>query len=101
MKINKEDQFNPNPLQCQKFGHHKDVCRGEYICKRCGMKSPDHDQNECTKNPKCANCRQDHPATACPIWQKEKKNNEVESYRISPLQKPGKLLGTISKKELC
>lgn len=66
-EINKVEQSIPNPLRCyksQKFGHHEDVWRGVHICKRCGGRSPDHNQNKCSKNHNCAKCKQDHPTYA-------------------------------------
>ena len=59
--------------KCQKFGHHKEICRGRQVCGKCGRRDPDHKENEC-KSIKCANCHEEHPAfsRSCAIYKKEK-----------------------------
>lgn len=73
IKLNVEP-YIPNPLRChncQKFGHHKDRCTHSPICERCGENGT---HINCEKDPKCANCQQNHWANSknCSIWQKEK-----------------------------
>ena len=39
------EQYIPNPLRCyicQKYGHHKDNCRGREVCGKCGQQNFDH-----------------------------------------------------------
>ena len=62
--IERVEQYIPAPLQffrCQKFGHHKEICRGRQVCGKCGERDPDHYENEC-KNITCANCHEEHSA---------------------------------------
>ncbi|XP_067679753.1 uncharacterized protein [Haliotis asinina] len=68
-----EDVYVPSPLRCykcQKFGHGSNSCRGSVICHRC---SESHDNRDCDKELKCANCHGPHGASSksCPVWQKE------------------------------
>ena len=38
-------QYIPAPLRCfkcQKFGHHREACRGRQTCSKCSEKDPDH-----------------------------------------------------------
>ncbi|GFU90489.1 putative RNA-directed DNA polymerase from transposon X-element [Trichonephila clavipes] len=42
--------YIPNPLrcfQCQRYGHSKNVCRGQPTCPRCGESG--HDSADCKK----------------------------------------------------
>ncbi|KAG0419807.1 hypothetical protein HPB47_003869 [Ixodes persulcatus] len=63
-------EYRPRPLvcfQCHAIGHKMDVCpRKGQRCETCGS---EHDgMEECTKDPKCANCDGAHVATSneCP-----------------------------------
>ncbi|GFY31938.1 uncharacterized protein TNCV_2620751 [Trichonephila clavipes] len=74
--------YIPNPLrcfQCQRYGHSKNVCRGQPTCPRCGESG--HDSVDCTKKEQCLNCKGDHPAysRSCPTWIIEK---EITSVKI-------------------
>ncbi|GFV77802.1 uncharacterized protein TNCV_4673961 [Trichonephila clavipes] len=43
-------EYIPNPLRCfncQRYGHSKNVCRGQPTCPRCGEVG--HDSNDCGK----------------------------------------------------
>ena len=51
-------------FKCQKFGHHREACRGRQTCSKCGEKDPDHGEEDCLKEIRCANCQQDHPVYA-------------------------------------
>ncbi|GFT64110.1 hypothetical protein TNCV_5139761 [Trichonephila clavipes] len=51
--------YIPNPLrcfQCQRYGHSKNVCRGQPTCPRCGESG--HDSVDCTKKEQCLNCKE-------------------------------------------
>ena len=55
--IERVEQYIPAPLQyfkCQKFGHHKEICRGHQVCDKCCESDPYHIENEC-KSIKCTN----------------------------------------------
>ncbi|GFX46008.1 CCHC-type domain-containing protein [Trichonephila clavipes] len=74
--------YIPNPLrcfQCQRYGHSKNVCRGQPTCPRCGESG--HDSADCKKKEQCLNCKGDHPAysRSCPTWIIEK---EITSVKI-------------------
>ncbi|GFW51402.1 uncharacterized protein TNCV_4603521 [Trichonephila clavipes] len=67
--------YIPNPLrcfQCQRYGHSKNVCRGQPTCPRCGESG--HDSTDCTKKEQCLNCKGEHLAylRSCPTWITEK-----------------------------
>ena len=55
-------QFIPNPIRfykCQKFGPTKFNCRKNEVCNKCGKE--DHtDSQQCTNEPKCVNCQENH-----------------------------------------
>ena len=45
--IERVEQYIPASLRCykcQKFGHHKEICRGRQVCGKCDL---DHLENEC------------------------------------------------------
>ena len=76
--MEKVEQFVLNPLSCyrfQKYGHHKDSCRGWEVCGKYGQRDPGHHMNECEFPYKCTNCGGAHPvyARSCDIWRREKK----------------------------
>ena len=67
--------YIPNPqrcLQCQKFGHTKNSCKGKAVCAGCGEEG--HNLDDCQNEPKCVNCQSDHVAISrdCPKWKIEK-----------------------------
>ncbi|KAK6186844.1 hypothetical protein SNE40_006112 [Patella caerulea] len=75
------DSYISNPLRCykcQKFGHSKTVCRGKDTCARCG-----HESTTCQAEFCCVNCKGKHFAYSreCPIWQKEKRIQQIMSER--------------------
>ncbi|GFU70758.1 uncharacterized protein TNCV_493211 [Trichonephila clavipes] len=74
-------EYIPNPLRCfncQRYGHSKNVCRGQPTCPRCGEVG--HDSNDCSKKERCVNCKGEHPAysRACPTWRQEKEITTVK-----------------------
>ena len=85
-------QYVPTPLRCfkwQKYGHYREACRVRRTCAKCGKKDPDHLQEDCLKQIKWANCRQNHPAyvRSCVVYKKEKEILEVKHKRnVSSLE---------------
>ena len=74
--IEKVEPYVPAPLRCfkcQKFGHHKDLCRGQQVCGKCGEKDPSHSEDECQNDKECANCHGNHPAYSrtCDVYRRE------------------------------
>lgn len=68
--------YIPNPrrcLQCQRFGHSSQTCRGKPTCGRCGGATP-HLSDPCAATFHCINCGGSHAAysRACPSWKREK-----------------------------
>ena len=83
-------------MQYQKFGHHKEICRGCQVLGKCGEHYPDHRENEC-KNIKCTICHGLHPAfSICGIYKKEKEIMFVKHTKIYRSLKPGKLSKAMS-----
>ena len=67
--------YVPNPLRCfkcQQFGHHKDKCRRNPACAKCGKE--DHDEANCDQPLHCVNCQGSHAAFSknCPKWLEER-----------------------------
>ncbi|GFV93025.1 hypothetical protein TNCV_3427371 [Trichonephila clavipes] len=86
--------YIPNPLrcfQCQRYGHSKNVCRGQPTCPRCGESG--HDSADCKKKEQCLNCKGDHPAysRSCPTWITEKEITAVKIKEKFPTQRHGVL----------
>ena len=84
--LERVQQYVPAPLRCfkcHKFGHHREACRGRQTCAKCFEKNPDHAEEDCLKEIRCANCQQDHTAYArtCTVYQKGKENIEVKHKR--------------------
>ena len=84
--LEKVEQYIPALLRyfkCQKYGHHREACRGQQTCAKCNEKDSDHVEEDCLKEIQCANCQQDHPAYArtCAVYQKEKEIIEVKHKR--------------------
>jgi hypothetical protein len=76
----KVEQYIPSPLrcfQCQKYGHHKSVCRQAATCVQCGL--AEHGSEPCTRPPHCINCNGDHASIdkKCPKWL-----NEMEILKV-------------------
>ena len=46
-------------FKCQKYGHHREACRGRHTCAKCNEKDPDHVEEDCLKEIRFANCWQD------------------------------------------
>ncbi|GFS10643.1 nucleic-acid-binding protein from mobile element jockey [Elysia marginata] len=67
--------FVPTPMRCfrcHRFGHGRDRCRArEELCVKCG--EPGHVGEECKKEPRCVNCKGEHPANSksCPTFMEE------------------------------
>ena len=63
--VKRVELYVPAPLRCfkyQKFGYHKDICRGQKICGKFGEKNTSHNENECRGEKRCSNCYENHPA---------------------------------------
>ena len=74
--------YVPQPLRCfkcQRFGHHRENCKRDEVCGRCGQ--PDHNDSSCNNPVKCVNCSEKHTAFSkdCPVWQKEKEIQKVRT----------------------
>ena len=97
--LERVEQYVPAPLRCfkcQKFGHHREACRGRQTCSKCGEKDPDHAEENCSKEIRCANCQQDHPAYArtCTVYQKEKVIIEVKHKRNVSFLEARRIVGS-------
>ena len=93
------EQYVPGPLscfKCQKYGHHREACRGRQTCAKCGEKDPDYLEEDCLKEMKCTNCQQDHPAyvRSCNVYKKEKGIVEMKHKRNVSFQEARKIVGT-------
>ena len=94
--LERVEQYVPAPLRCfkcQKFGHHRETCRGRQTCSKCGEKDPDHAEEDCLKETRCANCQQDHPAYARTLLFTKKKQKLLRSNTrgMFPFWKLGEL----------
>ena len=94
--IERVEQYIPAPLQCfkcQKFGHHKEICRGYQVCGKCGECDPDQMEHEC-KSIKCANCHEEHPAfsRSCTIYKKEKEIMFIKHTKNIPFPEARKIV---------
>ena len=94
-------QYIPNPLRCfkcQKYGHHKDNCRDEHeTCAKCA--SPDHCEIACaSEHLKCVNCNGEHGSFSrkCPVWEKEKRIQEVRVTQGLSFPEARKIVATAS-----
>ena len=97
--LERVEQYVPAPLgcfKCQKFWHHREACRGRQTCSKCGEKDPDHAEEDCLKEIRCANCQQDHPAYArtCTVYQKEKEIIEVKHKRNVSFLEAWRIVGS-------
>ena len=70
-------------FKCQKYVYHREACRGRHTCTKCGEKDHDYMEEDCLREFRCANNRQDHPAYArsCDTYKKEKEIFEVRHKR--------------------
>ncbi|XP_058828053.1 uncharacterized protein LOC131687964 [Topomyia yanbarensis] len=76
-------QYVPTPIRCMnclKFGHKKDRCRGNRICANCAELY--HDETKCKQEERCANCRGSHSALSreCPVFMDE---FEIQRIRVT------------------
>ena len=97
--LERVEQYVPAPLRCfkcQKFGYHREACRGRQTCSKCGEKDPDHAEEDCLKETRCANCQLDHPAYArtCTVYQKEKEIIEVKHKRNVSFLEARRIVGS-------
>ena len=97
--LERVEQYVPASLRCfkcQKFGHHRETCRGRQTCSKCGEKDPDHAEEDCLKEIRCANCQLDHPAYArtCTVYQKEKDIIEVKHERNVSFLEARRIVGS-------
>ena len=97
--LERVEQYVPAYLRCfkcQKFGHHRETCRGRQTCSKCGGKDPDHAVEDCLKEIRCANCQLDHPAYArtCTVYQKEKDIIEVKHERNVSFLEARRIVGS-------
>ncbi|GFV89617.1 hypothetical protein TNCV_1575901 [Trichonephila clavipes] len=84
--------YIPNPLrcfQCQRYGHSKNVCRGQPTCPRCGESG--HDSADCKKKEQCLNCEANHL---------RRKNNSTDRERFAAKTKEPKGSSTDLKPHL-
>lgn len=77
------EPYIPAPLRCykcQKFGHHRNSCRGSDRCGRCAGEG--HDSANCTLPLKCVNCSGTHSSFSkdCPQWLLEK---QIQKLKIT------------------
>ena len=89
--VERVEQYVPAPLRCfkcQKYGHHREACRGWHTCAKCGEMEPDHMEEDCLKEMRCVNCRQNHLAYArfCEAYKKRKRDtwNETQEDYVFP-----------------
>ena len=91
------EQFIPNPLRCdncQKYGHHKDNCRGRKVCGKCAQQDPDHHIDNCNNPYKCANYGGDHPvyARSYGSWKLEKEILGIKHKNNIPFKEAQKMI---------
>ena len=96
--LERVELYIPTPLRrfkCQKYGHHKEACRGRHTCAKCDEKDPDHFEEDCLKEIICTNCRQDHSASARSfiVNKKEKEIIEVKHKRNVSFLEARKIVG--------
>ena len=83
-------------LQSQKYGHYREACRRWQTCAECDEKDPDHLEEDCLKEIRYANCRQDHLAytISCNVYQKGKEIIEVKHKRNMSFLEARKIVGS-------
>ena len=87
------------PLRCfrgQKYGHHREACRGWQTYAKCGEKEPDHLEEKGLKEIRCTNCLQDHLAyiRSCIVYKKEKEILEGKHKRNVSFLEARRIVGT-------
>ena len=97
--LERVEQCVPAPLKCfkcQKYGHHREACWGQQTCVKCGEKDPDHVEDDCLKEIRCANCWQDHLACArsCIVYKQEKEIFEVKHKRNVSFLEARRIVGS-------
>ena len=97
--LERVEQYIPVSLRCfkcQKYGHHKKACRGRQTCAKCGEKDLDYMEEDCLKEIRCANCRQDHLVytRSCDVYKKLKGNTWEETQEKYVLLEARKIVGT-------
>ena len=68
----------------------------DYTRAKCGEKDPDHMEEDCLKEIKCANCQQNHlaHATSCNVYKKGKEILEVKHKKNVSFLEAKKIVGT-------
>ena len=104
--LERVEQYVSAPLRCfkcQKFGYHRDTCRGWQTCAKCRVKEPNHKEGECLKLIRCPNCQQDHPAytKSCNIYWKEKEIIEVKHKRNESFLEARQIVGSYMSETSC
>ena len=77
-------------FKCRKYGYHREACA------KCSEKDPDHVEEDCLKEIRCANRQQNHPAypRSCVVYQKEKEIIEVKNNRNVSFLEARKIVGS-------
>ena len=67
-------------IKCQRYGHHRESCRGPQTCGMCCEKDPSYMEEDCSNEAKYPNCWQNHPAfsKSCGTYKREKKIMEIK-----------------------
>ena len=86
----------PRRFKCQKYGHYRKACRGRQTCAKCSEKDPDHIEEECLKETRCANGQQNHPdyARSSEAYKKEKEILESKHKRNLSFLEARKIVDT-------
>ena len=95
--VERVKQYVPAPLRyfkCQKYGHHREACRGQQTCTKCSDKDQDHMVEDCLKETRCVNCQQNHLAYARSCKAYEKEILEVKHKRNVSFLEARKIVGT-------
>ena len=97
--VERIEQYVLAPLRyfkCQKYGHHCEAGWGQHTCVKCAEKDLDHMKEDCLKETRCANCRQNHLvyARSCEAYKKEKEILEVKHKRNVSLLEARKIIST-------
>ena len=84
--LERVEHYVPAPLgcfKCQKYGCHKEACRGRETWAKCGEMDPEYLEEDCLKQSRCANCRKDHSACtkSCDVYKKETEILKVKHKR--------------------
>ena len=81
--IKRFGQYVPVPLRyykCEKYGHHKETYWRRHTWAKCSEKDPGHLKEDCSKQIRYINSRQDHLAyvKSCDVYKKGKEIREVK-----------------------